>query len=141
MGYEVNFANGLQRVFDKASTLVLFRYYNKTIGSVYDDDVTLTLGSTLWTRGVVESLNKTEGSTDANLLEQGKIRDTDSKLYLHGSLVLTGSNSMFTVQIGSPTGEIYSLIPEGGIDHQVNGVPIFKAGYIRRLTTGSLFSA
>jgi len=141
MSYDSIYSRGFARCLNKFGTSARIRYFSATLGSVYDDDVSLVKsGNDLWISGVVESLNLTRGSADSNFVEQGKLVTEDSKFYVNGSLVFTGiSGNQFKIQIGSPTGQEYSLIPEGGIDHQVNGVLIFKAGYLRRLTTGSIF--
>jgi hypothetical protein len=119
---------------------IRIRYFNQVSGSVYDDDITLTQsGNDYWLSGTVQSLDTTQGSTDSNLLEQGKIISTDSKIFVNGSVIFTDHSNMLKIQIGSPTGDQFSLIPIGAVNKQVQGIPIFKTAYVRKITgTGSL---
>jgi hypothetical protein len=137
--YDTRFIKGFNRLLDKASQPIKIRYFTPTIGSVWDDEVTLTQsGTDLWTSGIPQSLELSRGSIDSNLLEQGKLIYNDSKLFIPGSIILTGSTYMIKIQIGSPTGENYTMIPEGTDDYTVEGTPTHKKAYIRRITTGSL---
>jgi len=78
-----------------------------------------------------------EGSTESLLLNQGKLIDSDKKMYVNGSLVFTGSTLLVDVQLGSPTGDLYTTIPDGGEMWEAEGIPVYKKLFIRRLT-GSL---
>ena len=51
---------------------------------------------------------------------------------------MTGSDLQLKVQIGSPTGENYQLVADGGTVQEFNGINIYKRAFIRRLTNGSL---
>ena len=135
---------GLDKIFQKAGTQISVRYYNQTTGSIYDEAISLTQsGSTLWTSGIVFPLDP-KSTTDAMLVEQGKLDNGDIKLYVAGSLLLgtnqdmTGSIFYTKIGIGSP-GVFYTLIPLGGIPMEVEGIKIFKRGYIRRITGSLLF--
>ena len=139
MGIDQNFSAGFRRLLDKASVPCRIRYFTTLQDDVYDDAGTLVVsGNDFWFSAIHNSLDKKEGSTDSNLVEQGKLRTTDTKLYMNGSIVLTGDVNQFKVQVGSPTGDQYSLIPAGGVDQDVNSVTIYKCAYVRRLTNGSL---
>lgn len=138
MGVNSQLVTGFNNIVKQAGTPVRIEYFSSTIGSVWDDEVTLAKsGSSVWTSGVVFPLNTKEGSSDANLLIQGKLIDSDKKLYLNGSLALTGSSHSISVMIGSP-GDLYTSIPLGGIVWSTEASPVYKVAYIRRLTTGSL---
>jgi hypothetical protein len=138
MGYE-RFSRAFEKCNSNFSDSLKIRYFSRTYDDVYDDEVNLTIsGTDLWLSGTVQSLDTTQGSADANLIEQGRLINSDTKIFLNGSVLLTGSETEMKIQIGSPTGEQYSLIPMGALNRQVNGVPIFKVAYLRRLTTGSL---
>ena len=128
----------LNKTIKLAGTQVRIRYYNPVFDDVYDEATELIQsGSDLWTSGVVFSLNSREGSDESVLVQQGKLIDSDKKIYLNGSISLTGSIQLVDVQLGSPTGELYTTIPDGGIMQEVNGVPVYQKSFIRRLT-GSL---
>ena len=133
------FTQAFSKAQSQFADQVRVRYFNKAYDDVYDDSMQLVQsGVDLWVSGTIQSLDTTRGSTDANLLEQGKLVNNDTKIFFHGSLVLTDTNQVFKLQIGSPIGNEYSLIPIGGIDKQVQGTKIYKMAYVRMLTNGSL---
>lgn len=118
---------------------IRIQYFTQTTGSVYDDSGTLVQsGTDLWISGAIFPLKNREGSEDAVLLEQGKLQDKDKKLYVNGSIDFAGIDQTCKVQLGSPTGEVYSTIPLGGKAPEISGDKIYKKQYIRFLgTTGS----
>ena len=120
---------------------IRFKYYNVGFGagSYYDDDVVLTQsGGVFWTSGVVLPITNSQGSSDAILLEQGKILMNDTKLYIDGTINTSGTIKVgLGSGVGSPLGE-YSLLSEGVTKWSVNQTDILKKLYLRRLTTGSL---
>ena len=89
-------ANQLQTDFNEITNLigtqVRIRTYDITnIGSYYDDDVVITKNSDIWTSGVIFSLDETNGSSDAVLVEQGRLKQNDSKLYIEGDINTSGA--------------------------------------------------
>jgi len=135
----LSFNTTFRKILDKAGQHTRLRYFNETIGSVWDDDVSLAIsGNDLWVTGVIFPLNNSKGSVDSLLLEQGKLITSDKKIFLAGSIYLTGSDLQLKVQIGSPTGENYQLVADGGTVQEFNGINIYKRAFIRRLTNGSL---
>jgi len=107
-------------------------------GSVYDDAGTLVQsGTSIWLSGAVFPLKTTEGSEDSVLLEQGKLQNKDKKLYVNGSTVFADLNKTVKIQLGSPTGDIYSTIPLGAKLQSIGTDDIYKKQYIRYLPTGS----
>jgi hypothetical protein len=137
MGVGTNLQRGFSNVISKAGTPIKIDYFNIVYDNVYDDVEDLIISGTLWTSGVILALNRVESSTDFVLMEQGLLADSDRKLYVNGSLGLVGSEVSVKIQIGSPTGDTYTTIPNGAITHEVEGLPIYKKVYLRRLT-GSL---
>jgi len=132
-----DFQNGVEEALDFGQQIRI-KYYSTGFGagSYYDDDVTLTTsGVEYWTSGVILPISNARGSSDAVLLEQGKVLTNDTKLYVDGRVNTSGT---IKISLGSydMTGE-YSLLSEGVMKWNVNGVPILKKLYIRRLTTGS----
>ena len=131
-----NLIIGFNNIIKKAGKPIGVSYYSQTPGSVWDDEVTLTQsGNTLWTSGIVLPV----GQGDSVLVEQGKLLDSDQRLYVTGSLMITGSEFQVEIQLGSATitDEIYTTIP-GGINPEVENTKIYKKVFIRKLTTGSL---
>lgn len=128
----------LNKAMDQAGTQIRIRYFSQTIGSVWDDELILTLsGNSIWTSGLVMPIRGIDGSSEAVLLAQGKLTNSDKKLFLNGSLMIVGSILNVDIQLGSPNGELYSAIPDGAELWQSDGVSVYKKQYIRRLT-GSL---
>ena len=128
----------LNKAMDQAGTQIRIRYFSQTIGSVWDDELILTLsGNSIWTSGLVMPIRGIDGSSEAVLLAQGKLTNSDKKLFLNGSLMIVGSILNVDIQLGSPNGELYSAIPDGVELWQSDGVSVYKKQYIRRLT-GSL---
>jgi len=139
-----DFQNGVTEALKYGQQLRI-RYFNTGwgAGSYYDDDVSLTIsGNDFWTSGVILPISNSRGSSDAVLLEQGKILMNDTKLYIDGSINTSGTwkLGLGSNGTGSPvpiTGE-YSLLSEGIMKWDVNATPILKKLYIRKLLTGSL---
>jgi len=139
MSVLTNLQKGFNSIVNKGGVICNFQYMHKTIGSVWDDSVTLTNGSSVWTSGIVFPLNGTNSSKDFVLVEQGLLRPNDLKLFVSGALdfnMYAGSDCM-KIQVGSPTGTKYFVIPEGVQAWGVNDTSIFKKAYIRSLRTGS----
>ena len=135
-----DFQTGVSEALDFGK-LCRIKYYNTSwgAGSYYDDDVTLTQsGSNLWCSGVVLPISNTKGSSDAILVEQGKLLTNDTKLYITGTINTSG---IIKIGLGSYTnmsGCEYSLLGDGVMKYEVNNTDILKKVYVRRLTTGSL---
>jgi len=129
--------SGFNNLLDKAGKTITVKYFTQSIGSVYDDEVTLTevTGSQLATSGIVLPISSKFGSEDLNLLEQGKLRTQDQKLYVNGSLDFNTGSLVSKIIIGT---DAFTLVPLGGIPYEVEGVQIYKKTYIRSLPTGSL---
>lgn len=113
-----------------------FRYFNESGADAgYDGNVTLTKsGTDYYTSGLVHPIKSTFGSSDAVLLQQGRLLNNDLKLYVLGDVNTSG---LFRVGIGSPTIENeYYLIPEGNEQWDL-GDAVYKKLFLRVLPTGS----
>ena len=135
-------AAGLTKIIKLSGTPIRVQYFTVTPGSVWDDEVALVQsGGDLWTSGVFFPLSNTPGHSDSILLQQGKLIHSDSRLFLHGSLILAGSEMMVKITVGSPSNvdTNFSIIPPGPTLHYVSNVPIYKVVYIRKIGgTGNL---
>lgn len=130
--------SGFNRTIELAGTSIRIRYYDPVYDETYDEETELIQnGADVWISGVVLPINRREGSTDSTLMQQGKLIDSDKKIYVNGSVAFTGSTQLVDIQLGSPTGDLFTTIEDGGITWETNGVPIYKKQFIRRLT-GSL---
>ncbi len=118
--------------------LVRIRRYTPTFtggGSYYDDDVTLArAGTDQWISGLPQPINKPMGSSEYQLIEQGKLLMSDKRLYLAGSI---GTSGIIKIGLGSPAPVEYSILPEGVIDWEVNNQVVLKKVYVRVLNNGS----
>ena len=116
-----------------------FKYYTGSISdSSYDDRVTLTAsGTDTYVSGLFQPLDMERGSADAISIEQGKVLQTDSKLYVIGETDTSGTT--IKISVGSPAsvGTEYHIIENGVIAWDVNNTPVYKKIYIRQLTNGS----
>lgn len=131
-------ATGFVRALSLKGQPIRIQYFTSTNGSVYNEPGTLVQsGADLWVSGVVFPLKTTEGSDDAVLLEQGKLQNKDKKLYVNGSINFAGINDTVKIQLGSPTGDIYSTIPLGAKVQSIGTDDIYRKQYIRFLQTGS----
>src|SRR3990167_2766198 len=133
-------AAGYQKILDRAGIRIRVQYFNQ----VYDDaSLLVQSGGDLWTSGVVFPLSNNPGHSDSILLEQGKLLNSDSKIYLHGSLLLTGSELSVKITVGSPsnTDTNYLIMPQGATSYSVSNTPIYKVCYLRRVGgNGSLLN-
>jgi hypothetical protein len=116
---------------------VRFRYFDITYDSEdYDDEVNLVQsGNDIWCSGLIQPLDRKEGSQDSVLLQQGLIKQNDSKMYVAGSILVSG---VFKIGIGSPADEEYTMTSGGNIVWSLGGSDIYQKLYIRYLPTGSL---
>lgn len=134
-----DFQNGVLEAL-KFGQQLRIKYYNVGFGagSYYDDDVQLTQsGADYWISGVVLPISNTRGSSDAVLLEQGKILMNDTKLYIRGAINTSGTIKIGLGSYTNMSGCEYSLLSEGVTKWDVNNVPILKKLFIRLLTNGS----
>lgn len=132
--YITDFNNALQ----DEGTNIRLRYFVKSyVAGGYDDDITLTSGTDVWTKAFVQHIDQTRGSSDAVLVQQGILLENDSRIYVQGDVSTSG---VFKLQIGSPSGEQYGVIDNGIVPSPlVNGSLIYKKLYGRVLPTGSMY--
>ena len=107
---------------------IRFKYYNVSYNSsdYYDDDVTYTQsGTDAYATGLVQPIDQGRGSSDAFLLQQGKLLTNDSKIYVLGS-VQTSGLAPIKIGLGSPNFEEYEMLNQGTIQWVVNGSPVYQ---------------
>ena len=130
--------DGVSYLTKKAGNLFRMRYYTETIGSVWDDDRTLTQsGNDVYTSGIILQIDGNKGSEDQILMEQGRIKYDDSKIYLSGNALTTSGVRVFTIAI-SGADIVYQNVLPGNIVPQYFGNNVYQKLYVRQLTTGSL---
>ena len=101
----------------------------------YDDEAVSTLSGSFVTSGLVFPIMSQQGSSEALLLEQGKILTKDKVLYT-GSFSTSGN---LVIEVGSKTADWYTIIPDGIQSWEVNGSIIFNKMFLRHTIPGSLF--
>jgi len=127
----------VQSIIRELGTQIRIKYYNFTINAgSYDDDYSLTQsGTDYWTSGVSQPLSNKQSSADAQLLEIGKLKMTDSKLYISGDVQTSG---IIKIGLGSPVTEEYSVLQPGAEAWPIGTTNVYKKVYIRYLPNGSL---
>jgi len=135
-------AAGLQSIITRAGTPIRVQYFEHVYDDVYDDSSILTQsGGDLWTSGVILPILQSN-SSEAILVEQGKLLLDDKKLFVHGSLTFVGSELTASIRLGSPGNESdkqYSLL-NFNRRVEVSNTPIYRQVYIRAIGgTGSLY--
>jgi hypothetical protein len=133
--YSDDFVNGVLEALNYGQQLRI-RYFNEFNNGDYDSDITLTQsGADYWCSGVILPINQGRGSSDAIVLQQGRVLTNDTKIYIQGNINTSG---VLRIGLGSPiTGE-YSILPDGVIKYSVNQIDVLKKIYLRLLPTGSL---
>lgn len=118
------------------------RYYTETIGSVWDDERTLAKsGNDFYTSGMLQEINSEKGSDDQVLLQEGRIKYGDRKVYVDRNVETTSGLRVFTLAIsGASSVEIvYQEIIPGMHKPEFFGSDVYKLIYLRELSsTGSL---
>jgi len=110
--------------------------------SGYDDNASLKQsGGDVWTSGLIFPLSNAagaKGSSEAVLLEQGKITYDDSVIYLPGDTGLSGA--AIRIGTGSPIEEEYQIINLGVDDHPGAPTTVYRKVFARKLgmTLGSI---
>ena|SRR3990167_4850753 len=132
--------NNFLRDANNITSLARVRYFSLTVGSGYDDQVTLTKsGADVFISGLfmpIDSANK----GDNLLLEQGIVRQGDSKFYFAGSinLIPAGSEILVRIGLGSNTGTEFSIVNNGVLKYPNTGSPVYNKAYLTWLPIGSL---
>jgi len=125
-----------QKLLDENSVPVRVKHYEEVADhQQYDDALQLQqTGVAVWVSGCIQPIKNVKGSYDAVLLEQGKIKTTDKKIYVPN----VATNGTIKVGIGSPVTTEHSVIPDGMEAWEISGSVIYKKLYLRELVAGSL---
>ena len=108
-----------------------YTFVDDGAGDDYDDVVTIASTGSVQTSGVIFPIMSEQGSTEALLIEQGKLLTEDKILYT-GSVNTSGA---LLFNIGD---DFYSVIPEGIQDWEIGGNTVLKKIFLRNNRTGSL---
>jgi hypothetical protein len=138
MGTLEKFQKGFEDLTNKAGQIIKIVKYTKIYDADYDEVESLKASSTIWTSGIILPLTSKTSSSEQILLEQGLIKNDDSKLFVSGNITFTDEGKDIKIQIGSPTGLNYALILPGVENISVQGTNVYKVAYVRALT-GSIY--
>lgn len=126
---------GLQRIFKEGQVsdinIISYTFVDDGAGSDYDDVVTTTSTGSVQTSGVIFPVTTSQGSSEALLIEQGKLLTEDKTLY-------TGSVNTSGALVFNIDTNFYSVIPDGIQEWEIGGNVIFKKIFLRSNRTGSL---
>lgn len=113
------------------------RVYTATIGAgSYDDQVAITQsGTDVWTQCLPFSSRPKWGSTDAVLMEQGKLLTSDKTVYFKSATNFSGT--FVKVGIGSPTPVEHSILDTGIQGGDIQGHSVYHKAWLRILQGGS----
>lgn len=134
--------DGFNYINKAAGQVFRIQYFNSSVGSVWDDQRTLTQsGNNLWISGVWQELRDVpETSEDAVLIEQGRLSYHDSRAIISGNIDTTSGDRVFTLaHSGTTISEVYKEMLPGMHQPTYQGTNIIKKVYLRILPNGSLF--
>ena len=122
-------------------TTLRLKYYAGSVSTAeWDDAQAFTQsGADVWTSGVCLPILNIQGSSEAVLVEQGKIKTEDKRFYIQGEVSLNApSQGSIKIGLGSPIINEHSMIPDGVENWPpISGECVYKKLYGRILGTGS----
>ena len=128
----------IKSLINRYGKVVRFTYFStQDNDSSYDDSIDLIYNNTTWTSGLVFPINTSDGSSEATLIEQGRLLNNDTTLYVLGNINTSGT---FRVGFGSPVESEYSLIENFVTAYEVGNIIVYKKLFLRRLPTGSFIN-
>lgn len=126
----------LAEILDHGVTCRIKQYTASGANAGYDDDVVLSAsGTAVWATGLALPVTGLKSSSEALLLQQGRLLSADLKVFFAGTVSLSGA--AVKVGVGSPAPIEHYVVPDGVTVFSVNNEAVYKKAYLRRLTTGS----
>ena len=117
------------------------KYYTGSVANTDWDDaqVFVQSGADIWTSGVCLPILNVQGSHDAVLVEQGKIKTSDKRFYIQGEISMDApAQGAIKIGLGSPILAEHSLIPDGvQAWPPLTGDIVYYKVFGRELSTGS----
>jgi len=131
------FTDGMNTLMPYGRQITVTSFTGSAGSSDYDDEYTYTqVSGTTFTSGILLPIKNKFGSEDAVLMEQGKLLTKDKKLYINGSVDVSGN---VLIGLGSPASEYYSIIPDGVKLLNLSNEDVYKKIYIRYHQNGSVY--
>lgn len=106
-------------------------------GSNWDNIGSYTTGTTTYCLGFKQPLGKDTAGDDLKFMQEGRLRVDDSKIFITGSVNLSGAR--VKLGLGSPSYVEYTYLFEGERHHNIAGTTVYKEIYIRELPNGSYY--
>jgi len=138
--------NAFDYSIKRAGQPLLVRYYTESYpstGSVWDASPTFTKsGNDLYISGLIQEISEnSKSSNDAILLEEGRLRYGDIKVYISGGIQTTSGVLLFTITPSgpSPLMPVYREVAPGLHAPSYYGLSPYKKVYMRESYEGSLF--
>jgi hypothetical protein len=129
--------NAFKKLIDRAGRIISIKNWQIIYDQVYDESAKLILSGTTWTSGIVLPMDNEDGSKEGLLTEDGFGGDHYQRLFLSGNTITTSDEYKLEIVIGSPSGDSYTVVPNGIIQVETNGENIYQKIYIQKLS-GSL---
>lgn len=127
------FDDGMRFILDNAGLTVPVTIYNRVLNEDDYDDATVdtVTGSTVIS-GLVLPINGKMGSSEAVLLEQGKLLLQDKVMYC-GSIATSGDR-IFKIK-----NDYFTIINDGIKTYDLIGSTVYNKLFLRYLPNGSLY--
>lgn len=109
--------------------ITITNYPTITFGAGFDDEQLPSSSGTSTSGGCIL---QPIGAGDRQYVERGLVTWNDSKMFIAGSLPISG-NSLITI---GNTGSYYEVLPQGIIQYQVSGTLIYQTVYVRQTASG-----
>lgn len=125
MGIKTILDNGISKIMNVAGNEVNVNLITYVFNdSDYDEPTHKSINGSVALSGLVFPVKSKEGSTEAMLMEQGKITYSDKVLY-------TGSVNISGNQFIDINGINYTIIPDGVMTYSVGGETVYNKFFIR----------
>ena len=134
------FSTGRTKLKQMLYHKIRLKYYIGSVSNTDFDDAQIFTqsGTDVWTSGLVMPIKGIEGSHEAVLLQQGKIKTNDKQIFVAGDENLTSpAGGAIKIGVGSPVVNEHSIIPDGIIAYPDTGEMVYKKIYCRTLSAGS----
>ena len=95
----------------------------------YDDEQLISASGTSTSGGCI---HMPIGPSDRQYVEQGLIMWNDSKMFIAGSIGISGNS---VIAIGN-TGSLFEVLPQGILRYDVSGTTIYQKVFIRQTASG-----
>ena len=136
MNIPLTLLDGRRFIFNAANSIQVNLINYSFSGADYDDIAIQTVTGSVVTSGLIFPVRGKQGSTEAMLMEQGKLLMKDKILYLGGDVQLNSSGLL--VGLGSPL-VYYTIIPDGIQSYEANGSVIYNKLFLKHTIPGSLY--